>query len=157
MKVMFICTGNICRSAMAEAFMKKVAKERSLDIEVCSSGTFAENGAFASYNAIEAMKIYDIDLRSHRSTNIADSDILNMDLILCATLSHKISVMHMYPEIKEKVYTMKEYAEILGKDRDYDIKDPWGYNLDTFLSCASEVEGCVEKIIDKIQKNNKEY
>ncbi len=64
--------------------------------------------------------------------------------------------MHMYPEIKEKVYTMKEYAEILGKDRDYDIKDPWGYNLDTFLSCASEIEGCVEKIIDKIQKNNKE-
>ena len=57
MKVMFICTGNICRSAMAEAFMKKVAKERSLDIEVCSSGTFAENGAFASYNAIEAMKV----------------------------------------------------------------------------------------------------
>ena len=74
---------------------------------------------------------------------------------MCATLSHKISVMHMYPEIKEKVYTMKEYAEILGKDRDYDIKDPWGYNLDTFLSCASEIEGCVEKIIDKIQKNNK--
>lgn len=98
------------------------------------------------------MKTYDIDLRYHRSTNIADSNILEMDLILCATISHKISVIHIYPEIKEKVYTMKEYADILGENKDYDIKDPWGYNLDTFLSCAEEIKVCIDKTIDKIQK-----
>ncbi|MBQ8379486.1 MAG: hypothetical protein IJX34_01575 [Clostridia bacterium] len=124
-----------------------------MDIEVCSSGTFAENGEFASYNAIEAMKLNDIDLKYHRSTNIANSNILEMDLILCATISHKVSVMYMYPEIKEKVYTMKEYAECMGENRDYDIKDPWGYNLDTFLSCAEEIKMCVDKTIDRIQNS----
>lgn len=101
------------------------------------------------------MKIYDIDLTYHRSTNIANSNILDMDLILCATISHKISVTHMYPEIKEKIYTMKEYADCLGQERDYDIKDPWGYNLDTFLLCAEEIKMCVDKTIDKIQKINR--
>ncbi len=124
-----------------------------MDIEVCSSGTFAENGELASYNAIEAMKINDIDLKYHRSTNITNSNILEMDLILCATISHKISVIHMYPDVKEKVYTMKEYAECVGEIRDYDIKDPWGYNLDTFLSCAEEIKMCIDKIIDRIQNS----
>ena len=79
---------------MAEAFMKKVAKERSLDIEVCSSGTFAENGAFASYNAIEAMKIYmaendyqcDLsDTRRHHEIYISDPrkiDVSKMKTII---------------------------------------------------------------------------
>lgn len=125
-----------------------------MDIEVCSSGTFAENGDFASYNAIEAMKINDIDLRYHRSTNIANSNILEMDLILCATISHKISVMHMYPEVKDKVYTMREYAEEIDENNGYDIKDPWGYNLDTFLFCAEEIKMCIDKTIDKIEDIN---
>lgn len=119
-----------------------------------SSGTFAENGDFASYNAIEAMKINNIDLRCHRSTNVSDSNILEMDLILCATMSHKISVIHMYPEIKEKVYTMKEYAGDMIDNADYDIKDPWGYNLDTFLSCAMEIKECINKTIKKIENSN---
>lgn len=125
-----------------------------MDIEVCSSGTFAGNGDFASYNAIEAMKINDIDLRYHRSTNIANSNILEMDLILCATISHKISVMHMYPEVKDKVYTMKEYAEEVDENKSCDIKDPWGYNLDTFLFCAEEIKMCIDKTIDKIENIN---
>ena len=97
------------------------------------------------------MKVYDIDLRNHRSTNIVDSNILEMDLILCATLSHKASVYHMYPELQGKVYTMKEHAEMIGDDRNYDIKDPWGYNLDTFISCAAEIKMCIDKTIDKIE------
>ncbi len=99
------------------------------------------------------MKINDIDLKYHRSTNITESNILEMDLILCATMSHKISVIHMYPELKEKVYTMKEYAEEI--DESYDIKDPWGYNLDTFLSCAEEIKRCINKTINKINSINK--
>ena len=69
MKIMFICTGNICRSAMAEAMMKKMAKENQKNVEIYSCGIFADDGDIPTENAIETMKQYEIDLKSHRATN----------------------------------------------------------------------------------------
>ena len=76
-----------------------------------------------------------------------------MDIILCATESHKQSVLYMYPELKEKVFTMKEYAELDKNGQDMDIKDPWGYDMNVYQNCAEEIEKCLIKIIEKIQTN----
>ena len=84
MKVMFICTGNICRSAMAEGMFRKMTENMN-SIEVYSCGIYAETGDYATYNAIEAAKEYNADISSHRATNIRESKIKEMDLILCAT------------------------------------------------------------------------
>ena len=146
MKIMFICTGNICRSAMAEGMMKKLAKD------ICSCGIYAEDGDYATYNAIEAAKYYDVNIESHRATNIRRSRIKEMDIILCATESHKQSVLHMYPELKEKVFTMKEYAKLDNNGQDMDIKDPWGYDMNVYQNCAKEIEECNEKIIYLLRK-----
>jgi protein-tyrosine-phosphatase len=151
MKIMFICTGNICRSAMAEAMMKKMLEEKKKEnIEVYSCGTDAENGDRSTYNAIYVMKRYDIDLTKHMATNILNSDIKNMDLILCATMSHKRTVLNYYPELEGKVYTMKEYAELDNHGKDMDISDPWGYDENIYERCAVEIENCLENIINKI-------
>lgn len=148
MKIMFICTGNICRSAMAHKMLEKKAKEENKDIEVYSCGVFAEDGDVPTYEGIDVMKEYGIDLSKHRATNIRNSNIKDMDVILCATSSHKNNVISMYPELKEKVYTMKEYA---GYDKkDIDIKDPWGYGIATYRMCAAEIEDCIDKYIEKL-------
>lgn len=148
MKIMFICTGNICRSAMAHKMLEKKAKEENKDIEVYSCGVFAENGDVPTYEGIDVMKEYGIDLSNHRATNIRNSNIKDMDVILCATNSHKNNVISMYPELKEKVYTMKEYA---GYDKkDIDIKDPWGYGIATYRMCAAEIEDCINKYVEKL-------
>lgn len=151
MKIMFICTGNICRSAMAEGMMKKLTKDNNLNLDICSCGIYAEDGDYATYNAIEASEYYDVDIKNHRATNIKNSKIKEMDLILCATESHKHSVIYMYPELKEKTYTMKEYAKIDKDGQDMDIKDPWGYDLNIYQNCAKEIEGCLIKIIEKLK------
>lgn len=151
MKIMFICTGNICRSAMAEGMMKKLVKEENIDAEIFSCGIYAETGDYATYNAIEAVKDYEVDITSHRATNIRVSKIKEMDLILCATVSHKQSVLYLYPELKEKVYTMKEYADICKDGQDLDIKDPWGYDLNVYNHCASEIKECLDKTVEKIK------
>lgn len=147
-KIMFICTGNICRSAMADGLMKKLAKDNNKEIEVYSCGIFAEDGDMPTFNAIEAIKEYDVDLKSHKATNIRNSNINDMDIILCATVSHKNSVINMYPNLKDKIFTIKEYANY--DKNDLDIPDPWGYDIETYRFCASTISKCLNKIIDKI-------
>ena len=144
MKIMFICTGNICRSAMAHVMLEDKAKKQNKDIEVYSCGVYAQNGDIPTDEAIETMEEYQIDLKKHRATNIRSSKIEDMDIILCATTSHKNNVINMYPNVKEKVYTMKEYA---GYDKnDMDIKDPWGYGIEVYRKCATEIEDCIDKM-----------
>lgn len=144
MKIMFICTGNICRSAMAHAMLEKKVVENKKDVEVYSCGLFAEDGDIPTKEAIEVMKEYDIDLTKHRATNIKNSNIEEMDIILCATVAHKNSVLAMYPKLNEKVFTLKEYV---GYDKNnLDIKDPWGFDIATYRRCASEIEKVVNKI-----------
>lgn len=150
MKIMFICTGNICRSAMAEGMMRKLVQEQNKEAEVYSCGIYAETGDYATYNAVEAASKYDADISNHRATNIRDSKIEEMDVILCATISHKQSVLYLHPELEGKVFTMKEYAKLDKNGQDMDIKDPWGYDMDVYENCAKEIKECLDIIINKI-------
>ena len=151
MKFMFICTGNICRSAMGEALMKfYVENDEKLkdNIEVYSCGVFAEDGDMPTYNALEVMREYGVDMSKHRATNIRNSKIKDMDVILCATSSHKSTVTQMYPELKEKVYTIKEYAKYDETGNDISIKDPWGYDIEIYRHCAKELDKCICNILN---------
>ncbi len=150
-KIMFVCTGNICRSAMAHHYMQKRVYDlkRENEIVVSSCGTSAVSGDVSTKNAILAMKDYSVDLTNHRATNMFDIDIENYDLILCMTEQHKYNILAYFPKLKEKVFTLKEY--VLGKDiENIDIDDPWGYNLSIYKSCAKEIVDCVDKLLEMI-------
>lgn len=149
MKVMFVCTGNTCRSAMAKYLFEKIIKDNKKNIDVYSCGIYAESGDVATNGAIEALKKYGIDMTGHKATNINDSDIKEMDLILCATISHKQIVLNMYPNLVGKIYTIKEYAGEGKESQNMDINDPWGYNNLTYLKCAEEIKNSLDKIIQK--------
>lgn len=149
-KIMFVCTGNICRSAMAHGYMqKKLNNDCNNNYLISSCGTYAVTGDKSTNNAILAMKDYGVNLNNHRATNINDIDIENYDLILCMTMSHKRNVQELYPKLKDKVYTLKEYVNnnIVYKD----IDDPWGLNLSVYKTCAKEIVDNVDKLIEKLE------
>ena len=148
-KIMFVCTGNICRSAMADKLLAKRVSEEKMDIEIYSCGTFAEQGDYPTTEAIEVMQEYDVDMKVHRATNIRKSNIQQMDLILCATTSHKNMVLQLYPNLQGKIYTMKEYVG--DTENGIDIPDPWGFDLTIYRICAAEINKIIEKIIDKMK------
>ena len=134
---------------MAEGILKKIAVDKKLNLKVYSCGIYAEDGDNATYNAIYVAREYDIDISSHRATNIRNSKIQEMDIILCATKSHRDSVIYMYPNLQGKVYTIKEYAEFDDNGKDIDIKDPWGYDVEIYNNCMIEIQRCLEEIISK--------
>lgn len=149
--IMFVCTGNICRSAMAHHYCQKklydLKKEK--DIYVSSCGTSAEDGDRSTQNAIAVMKKYDVDLTMHKATNMFDIDVENYDLILCMTEQHKYNFLAFFPKMKGKVFTLKEY--VLGNDiENVDIDDPWGYDIKIYDACAKEIVECVDKLLKNI-------
>ena len=148
MKIMFICTGNICRSAMAHVMLKKMAKEKNKEIDIYSCGVYARNGDTPTDEAIYVMRKYNVDITKHRATNLENSKIKEMDIILCATLNHKKMVVSMYPDLQNKIFTMKEYAGYPSND--LDISDPWGYGIDVYTNCAKEIKECLDIIVNII-------
>ena len=146
MKIMFICTGNICRSAMAHWLMIKKLEEKNIkNVEVFSAGIHAMNNDIPTEDGIEVMDEYGVNLRKHRATNIRKSPIEEMDLILVMTVMHKMELVNIYPNLKKKIFTLKEYVG----ENEFNIKDPWGYNITTYRMCAAEIDRALDKLIGK--------
>ncbi|MCL2407657.1 MAG: low molecular weight protein arginine phosphatase, partial [Defluviitaleaceae bacterium] len=143
MAILFICTGNTCRSPMAEGLAKKILAHKFPAF--VSRGAFALDGIDASDNAVDVMRdIYDVDISDHLSRIVTDEDVAAASLILTMTNSHKQHMARFYPMAESKLYTLCEYA--YGEppsDGHGDISDPFMQGYEIYANCAAEIEAAL--------------
>lgn len=145
MNILFVCTGNTCRSPMAEALMNKYSKEKDIDAYASSAGLSVVPYSKLSLFSYEAMKEYGIDISNHEPTQIDDSHIQSADLILTMTSSHAKFLKLSFPEAADKIYSLGEYTKTS------DIPDPYGQDREAYQICAKKIKEAILILCESIK------
>ena len=142
-KVLFVCTGNTCRSPMAEAlFLHRFGGEEQW--EACSAGIYAGAGTPASANAIEAMHEIGIDLTNHRSQPLTVELVQQADLIVTMTAGHRFEILQDFPKVGNRVFLIKSFGTSTVPA---DIPDPFGGSLDVYRKIRDEIDRALADLI----------
>ena len=175
--ILVVCTGNVCRSPIAEG-MLRAALESRLGPDapaVSSAGTMGWSGSGADPNSIEAAAERGVDISEHRARALTPADVGSATLILGMSGEHAGAVVAQEPDAAPRTFTVKELVRLLealppasggdlatrvsaadglrasgfaGNPNDDDVADPLGMPLDTFRAVAWELDGWCSRLVD---------
>ena len=149
MLIIFVCTGNTCRSPMCDGYFKKLCAEAGRDdIQVESAGTAAWDGGGVSRNSSAVMAEYGVDMSDFTSSRLTPERIAAADLLICMTNSHRAYIGQIDPNALKKTYLLLDFDTTSGED----ITDPFGGSHELYSLCFSDMKHALESLFINIDK-----
>jgi protein-tyrosine-phosphatase len=147
--ILLVCTGNTCRSVMAQGILQELLREMAEDedLRVLSAGVAASLGAEASEEAILILEERGIDIGRHRSRPVSEGLLAGADLVLAMTGNQSHIMKRIFPLHAAKIYSLKEYVGEEG-----DIEDPIGMPVTAYRTTSKKLERLLLKAAKKFLK-----
>jgi protein-tyrosine phosphatase len=146
-KILFVCTGNTCRSPMAETLLRHKANQRGLSIQASSAGVYAYDGQMMSAHAQEVMRQWQVaGAEAFRSARLTEQAVREANLVLTMTAAHKRATMALFPFAADKIYTLNEFAY----EKMDDVADPFGGSYETYRMTATELDEALDQVLTRL-------
>ena len=149
--VLFICTGNVCRSPMAEGLFRDLVEKNDADFAVKSAGVGAQDGQPPSENSVRAMQDLGIDITSQRSQMLTAELASEADMIIGMTQGHVEMVNLMYPQAADKTFMLREFDESLPL-HEREIADPIGGSYEIYCLCRNQIREGIDSLLTQSNK-----
>ncbi len=133
--IAFVCTGNTCRSPMAEGIFNKLADEKKLDVRAESFGISTATGMKVSHNSMLACGEIGVDLSHKTSAEVSDADLEKYSRFFCMSQSHARALSEFFDIPSSEITVL-------------DVPDPYGGNLEIYRQCRDEIYNSVKEIIE---------
>ncbi|MDH4410249.1 MAG: low molecular weight protein arginine phosphatase [Verrucomicrobiales bacterium] len=143
-RVLFVCTGNVCRSPMAEGFLRHMAKEAGVEIEVGSAGLGAMEDLAPSRNSVTAMREDGIDISKQRSRMLTPEMVEDYTHIFGLGSGHVETIHGYFPEAQEKTFVLREFV---ADGLDIEVPDPIGGDLDEYRLTRNLIKEAMPSIL----------
>jgi protein-tyrosine-phosphatase len=144
-KLLYLCSGNTCRSPLAWIFTRELMGSRQEEWTVESAGLYVHMTAPASKHARLVAEEYGLDLSMHKSRPISQHLLAEADLVLVMTENHRDTLRESTPQFTEKIFTLKEFAGLAG-----DVSDPFGGGAEQYRQTARELRELVLLVAEKL-------
>jgi tRNA threonylcarbamoyl adenosine modification protein (Sua5/YciO/YrdC/YwlC family) len=145
--IVLVCTGNTCRSPMAQTLLREHIRRRFGDddaVRVMSAGVAAGSNSGASPQAIEVMDERGLDLGDHCSRPLDDAVMNVADLVLTMTRGHRAAILAAWPEMHDRVFTLRRDGG--------DVSDPVGMSVEVYRACAEQIEEELLKWLPRLEE-----
>lgn len=145
--ILFVCTGNICRSPFADDLLKRfVAQKGFEDIVADSAGLLALPGNSATHLAQRVAAEYGVDLSDHKAKSVSKDLIAWSDIVLVMEKSHEQALLAAFPEAAGKIFLLRHFARYGSRRRG--IADPYGLEYDAYRFCFLDIEDSVSGLVE---------